>query len=91
MCIYIYICKYIYKYIYIYTSMFIYMHTYIYRYTYMNAYIYKCMHMYKLHIVIVQNNLQLYKTPAKDTPSISRHGVATISRLLQIIGLFCRT
>ena len=77
MYIHVHIHIYVYKYIHI----FVFIYTYIYS-------IYTCEYVY---IVIVQNNLQLYKTPAKDTPSISRYGVATISRLLKIIGLFCRT
>jgi len=85
LCIYVCICLFIYIRFglvsrlvvgtFIYIHIYIYIHTYIYIYVYMNIYICVCVCVYMcVHVCKIRTGI----------------GVATNSRLLKIIGLFCR-
>jgi len=68
--------------IYICVYMYIYLYMHIYRFTRIHVCIYRYMYIY----------MCIYALPADErhTGMTSGYGVATISRLLKIIGLFCR-
>jgi len=96
-CLYIYLCVYLFIYIYIYKYMYIYMCVYIclYMYQYINICIHICTCMYVLYwyIYFYLNDLFLtcvHVSIDTEYVCVCEYGVATSSRLLEIIGLFCK-
>ena len=91
-CICIYICMYVYIYIYTWICIYIYMYIYvyicihIYKYTYIYSYAYIYIHIptYTYTHICIYTYIYINKR-------ISTYGVATIGRLLKIIGLFWKT
>ena len=76
-------CVYISLYIHTFTYLRVYisMHVYIYLCTHSSAYIFMCVRMNMYSIILSYQQICLY---------VYTYGVATSSRLLKIIGLFCR-
>ena len=83
---YMYIFIYIYMYMYIYVCICMYMAMYMYVYIYICLYIYIHIYIYiNIHIYIY-----VHSRPASECNLGPSHGVALISRIDKIIGLFCK-
>ena len=81
-CIYLHICIHIHIHIHIHICIYAYTYTYIYTHIYTHIFTYvhiNVWHTYKQMYICIHNDVKTYK-----------YGVATISRRLKIIGLFCK-
>jgi len=85
-CIYIYI--YIYIHIYVYTYVYIYMCVYTHLHICIYVYIYTCVYIYMCIYIHIYIHREIFMYIHIDTWYVL--WVATISRLLKLIGLFCR-
>jgi len=87
----------VYFFTYIYVHIYIYIHTYTYAYIYKYTYIYIYIqihihtriytHMHMKICMYIHIHIHIYLPKAR---SLCEYGVATISRLLEIVGLFCK-